>query len=155
VEHENGDPIETGERLPGSAVALRAPIADGDGAAHRGKRQAHREGGTMAETTAVRFDRSAMQLDQVSDDGEPQPEPTFGARARRIRLTKALEDVRQERRIDAATAVAHADLRLRLRGLDPHLDAAVLGREFDRVGKQVPDDLLQAASVARDRAERG
>ena len=37
--------------------------------------------------------------------------------------------------------------------LQPHLDAALLRRELDRVRQQVPDHLLQSIRVARDRAD--
>ena len=45
---------------------------------------------------------AAVHLDQVADDREAEAETALGARARRVGLPEALEDVRQEGGLDAA-----------------------------------------------------
>ena len=85
----------------------------------------------------------------------PSPRPPCCARARRVGLAEALEDVRQERRLDADAGVAD----------DERVDAAASrasatstlaagGRELHRVRQQVPDHLLQAIGIADDGQRR-
>ena len=71
------------------------------------------------------------------------------ARARAVGLTEALEDVRQEARLDAlarcrATAISTASPP----AAATHRRRGRLGRELDRVREQVPDHLLQPLRVA-------
>ena len=72
----------------------------------RGDGQLHRERGALARALARRDHAAAVLLDEVLDDGEPETEP---ARLRVLRLTEALEDVRQEVRRDALTRVLDDD----------------------------------------------
>src|SRR5689334_19939453 len=47
-------------------------------------RQLDREGGTLILAGAFRDDRAPVQLDDVPDDGEPEPETGMGARGTAI-----------------------------------------------------------------------
>jgi hypothetical protein len=67
---------------------------------------------------APRLDRAAVQLHEMTHERQAETQPSFGARGRRIRLAKSLEDVRQHRRVDANTRVRDLDLCGRARGGD-------------------------------------
>ena len=95
----------------------------------------------------------------MPDDGQAEAEPAVRARRAAVPLAEALEDVRQERRVDAAAVVADADLRpappMRRRRRRP---ARPRGVNLTALRQQVPDHLLQAVAVADhrtgDRAHR-
>ena len=70
-----------------------------------------------------------------------------------IGLTKAFEHVRQKLCRDAWSSVAYLDCCVRFILCDAHLDDAARGRELGSIGKQIPDDLLQAIRVARNDLE--
>src|SRR5439155_16209639 len=65
----------------------------------------------FARAFAVRGDASAVHLDDVADDREPEAQAAVCARARRFRLTESLEDMRQKARIDSLPGVGDCDLR--------------------------------------------
>src|SRR6188508_2287152 len=92
---------------------------------------------------------STVQLDQMAHDRKAQPEAAMGSRRRAVALTKALEDVRQKILTDTFAIVTDAQLGLHPFALQVDLDLAALGRELDRVGEQVPDNLLQARGISR------
>ena len=54
--------------------------------------------------------RSAVQLDEVSDDREPEPEPAVLTACGRVPLTEPFEHVREKIRLDSGSIVGHADL---------------------------------------------
>ena len=69
---------------------------------HRRQRKLDGERRALARRPAlVRLHRAAVQLDQVLDDRQPQPEAAVAARGRGVRLAEALEHVRQELGRDA------------------------------------------------------
>jgi hypothetical protein len=76
---------------------------------------------------ALHVHRPAVRLDEVADDGEPEPEPAVLARVGRVGLVEALEDVGQRVGADADAGVPHHYPRARLRLLQPHLDAPPAG----------------------------
>ena len=88
-------------------------------------------------------------------DREAEAEAAVRARDGRVLLAERLEDVRQERRLDARAGVAHDDLDVRVLALHADVDPAALGRELHRVREQVPDDLLEPAGVAAEHARVG
>ena len=122
------------------------------GLVHDGDRQAHDERRALALAGALGPHRAAVQLDQLLDDRQAQPQPAVAAGRRGVGLAEPLEDVRQELGPDAHAGVDDGDLDVRVDPLQEHLDAAPLGRELHGVGQQVPDDLLEPGRVARDRA---
>src|SRR5690348_14178964 len=73
--------------------------------------QLHAEGRAMALSVATRFDRAAVQLDELAHDGEAQAEPAALTRRGAVGLTKAFEDVRQELRIDPLSGVGDTQMR--------------------------------------------
>jgi hypothetical protein len=76
-------------------------------------------------------------LDEVAHDRQPEPEPPVVARRRAVGLTEAIEDERQERRLDADPGVAHRHLDVPTdRRTDParaQSHQPAVGRELDRV----------------------
>src|SRR5262245_22788581 len=109
----------------------------------------------MAFAPALGLDRSAMQLDQVFDESKAEAEAAVPSGARRVGLSEAVKDIRQEITADAFARVAHGDANVRVYALQERFDAASLRRELDRVGEQVPDHLLQARWVAGNLANFG
>ena len=82
------------------------------------------------------------------NERQPQPQPAVTPRAGRVGLPEAVEDERQELRLDALAGVADRDADMIGGALHPQLDAPAFGRELDRVREQVPHDLLQSRRVA-------
>src|SRR5215470_20120368 len=75
------------------------------------RRQLDSEHRPPAPPCAVCAHRAAVRRDEVSDDGKTEAETAAGLRT--DPLVKAIEDVRQEVRLDAASRVAHPQQRLR------------------------------------------
>jgi hypothetical protein len=73
--------------------------------AHAAARKLHAEKRAAAILEIRGQDASAVQLDQVAHDREPEAQAPVSPRARGIGLPKALEDVGQEVRVDAGTVV--------------------------------------------------
>ncbi len=71
-----------------------------------------------------------------------------------VGLAEAIEDEWQECRIDADAAVTHRDFCVGMPLLDPHLDPTAGRREFDGVGEQVGNHLLESIGIAARRADR-
>ncbi len=82
------------------------------------------------------------------------PMPAWPPRRRAVHLAEALEDVRQLALRDADAVVLDADEVTLGLALDAHHDAPVLRRELDRVGEQVPQDLLEPQGVGAHRGHR-
>ena len=104
-------------------------------------------------------DRSPVQLHQMAHDGEAEAQASLPPRARGVGLAEAVEDVGEERRIDAGPAVLHRDLDVGLDLLQAHVDAPLGRGELDRVREEVPHDLVEPAGVrgegARARVQHG
>ena len=115
----------------------------------------HGDGRALAFARAPDPDGAAVQLDEALHDRQPEAEAAVLARRRRVALPEPLEQVRNELRLDADAGVGHADLDVGVHALEQDLDLAVLRRELDGVGQQVPDDLLKPARIAGDRPGRG
>src|SRR5438445_11095758 len=78
----------------------------------------------FAAAFAVRHDASAVHLDDVADDRESEAKAAVGARARRFRLTKSLEDMRQKAGIDSLSGIGDRDLRRVADALEANRDCA-------------------------------
>src|SRR5688500_14978864 len=84
----------------------------------------------------------------MPNDGEPDPETAVGPGRRAVRLLEPVEDRREEPRGDALPAVGDADLEVRPQPGEAYGDASARRRELDRVGDQVPHDLLEPVGIA-------
>src|SRR5207249_5516163 len=138
VDHENLDPVAScpAERLD----AIRRPGHDLGGAGQQ-EREGDREHRPLTDAGAVGVDRSTVELDEVTDDRQAQPEPSMAAPESGVPLTEALEDVGQNLRRNALTRVADADLDQRVDPLQPDLHTAVPWRELNGVREKVPAGL--------------
>jgi hypothetical protein len=56
----------------------------------------------------VRLDGAAVHLDEGTHERQPDAEPALRALERSVHLREHLEDVRQRRRRDADSTIAHA-----------------------------------------------
>ena len=83
---------------------------------------------------------------------QSEPEPAVGPRAGAVALPEALEDVRHELGVDADAGVGDHDLGPSRHAAQADADLARRRRELDRIGDQVPDDLLETVGIAEDRA---
>src|SRR6266481_4663859 len=119
----------------------------------RGEGKVDGEGGSVALARALGIDVPAVQLDDVSHDGEPEPEAAVSAADRCLALSEAVEDERKELVANALARVADRDPRHRVAALEPDVDAAARRRELDGVGEEVPDHLLQATGIGRHGTE--
>src|ERR671926_319942 len=87
------------------------------------QRQADRESRAAPRACALSLDRAAVQLDQLTHDGETETETAVHARHARIGLAEAVEDVRQKLRCDAFAGVRDHDAYVRVRLPRADLDA--------------------------------
>ena len=99
---------------------------------------------------AFRSHRAAVQLHQVTNDGEAETQAGVFARRPGVALTEAFEHERQELRLDAGPRVADHDLDVRIDVLEDDLDPSAFRRELDGVRHEIPHDLLQAIRIAGD-----
>jgi hypothetical protein len=138
VEHEDAHPAE---QIAGRARDLGI-------ARQRGCRERHGERRSPPCAVARDTDLTAVQLDEMPHDGEPEPHAAGAARRDVLRLAEAGENVREELGRDAATGVAHAQHELLLATFESHLDAPARRRELDGVRQQVPHHLLEPIGIA-------
>src|SRR5437773_5021467 len=69
-------------------------------------------------------------------------------------LPEAVKDIRKELRANTLARIIYLDLGIGASPCEPDSNSPILGSESDRIGKQVPYDLLQAIGVTGDRAGR-
>ena len=115
-----------------------------------GKRKRHGNGRALALARAIHVDRPPVELHQLLDDGQPEPEPALHAPRRAVLLAESLEHVREEVTRDALSGVAHPNMKGITDPSDPDLDPPAPRSELHRVRQHVPDDLLQTVRVAVD-----
>src|SRR5438445_782627 len=150
IDDEDAQPVESdglaiepaARRLGRNRVRVRGGEGKVDG-----------EDGSAALARALGIDVPAVQLDDVTHNGEAEPEAAVSAADRCLALTEAIEDERKELAANALARVADGDPRHRGATFEPDIDAAARRRELDRVGEEVPDHLLQTAGIGRHRAE--
>src|SRR5262249_61660793 len=85
----------------------------------------------------------------------PGPGAAIPSCARCVGLSEPVKDIGHEIRWDAFTRVTYGDADVRVYALQARFDVTALWRELDRVGKQVPNHLLQADVVACDLSDFG
>src|SRR6185437_1892179 len=97
-----------------------------------------------------RLDPSLMQLDQPLGERQSDSEPAVGTLVRPVELCEWLEDVLQHFRRNAHAVVANAHDRLTIFRAQPDLDLSSRWRVFDRVVKDVRDDLSESDAISAD-----
>src|SRR6476619_1568893 len=114
----------------------------------RTARQSDRERRTFTDTSGIRAHRPAVQLDELLDHRQTNTHALLRATRPWIRLSKDLEDVRQERRIDSLPVVRDCQKNLVILFFESNNDAAAARRKLHRVVEQVPDDLLEPHRIS-------
>ena len=92
---------------------------------------------------------SAVKLDDLADNGQPQSQPSMLARAAAVLLAEALENVRQKIGGNAFAVVGDGDAGAGIDAFDEHFNVADVRAELDGVGEEVPHHLLNAQSDRR------
>src|SRR5262245_27521987 len=111
-------------------------------------RQPHCEGSALALPGTAYACCSAMEFNDVLDNRQPETQPSLLARARGVRLTEPVEDVRKKIRVDSNARVSHGDFHLGVGALKYDLNVAALWRELDCIGNEIPNHLLQPIHIA-------
>src|SRR5262249_17359126 len=88
------------------------------------------------------------------DHGQTQPQSAMLPRGTSVCLPETFEHMGQELGKDTIAGVLDDDFSIAAGGFQAQLDVTIQGSELDCIGKQVPDDLLQAITVAHNKADR-
>src|SRR4029453_3455332 len=91
----------------------------------------------------------------MAHDGQAQAETAVPPGRRAVGLLESSKNVRQKFRPDPLAGVAYGDSSISAFRFQPRLDVPAAGRVFDGIGEQIPNDLLQAAGISRDRPPCG
>src|SRR4029077_5935211 len=137
VDDENAHP---GERVGLGPLAGRGRL--GPPGRLFAQRQLDRERAALFLTRAFRTDEAAMELDQMLDDRQSDPE-TPGATGARALPAKALEDVREKLATAPPASVDHPNPGISAGALEMNRDVAAVRRELDRVGEERRDHLFE------------
>jgi hypothetical protein len=126
----------------------------------RGRKGGQGEGKSEEEAApssqfALDIDRSTVKLDQMFDDGESESSPLNAGLGAGMHLVKFVEDSRECFRWDATASVGDTeDDRLFADGRrDGYL--APVGRELDRIGDEVDQDVLNASGITVEIGQEG
>src|SRR5882762_6236122 len=93
---------------------------------------------------------TAMCLDEMLNDRQPEPRAAFLTRATGVHTVEPLENAGEVLGGDAAARIAHPDDDVVPRALRGHADATTGRRMTHRVIKQIREDLLQRFGIAAD-----
>src|SRR5262245_54917734 len=113
------------------------------GGPQRRERQRDDECGALIFAAALDADRATVEFDELFYDRQAESEAAVRTGRRGIDLAEAFEDDWQVFRRDADPVVVDGDFEMRIDAGEDHVDLAAFGGELDRIGKQVPNDLLQ------------
>src|SRR5262245_37232501 len=104
------------------------------------QRKTCRELGPAAGGIVACVDLTSVQFHEIANERQPNAKSTRRPGWRRVFLGEAIEDARQESRVDARAAVRHSQNSFALDPLNGDTDGAATRRELHRIGEQVPDD---------------
>src|SRR4026207_1601265 len=94
-----------------------------------------------------------MQFNELLDHSETNPHALLRATGPRIRLSKDLEDVWQERRIDSLPVVSNRQNNLIILFFEPNDDAPTGGCDLHGVVEQVPDNLFEPHRISANKQQ--
>src|SRR5688500_9744066 len=97
------------------------------------QRQPHSELRTLVLTRAFRPRSSAMQLNEVSDDGESESQSAVIARCRPVCLPKTIEHVWHKVWVNADARISHDNLDMRIDPLETDMHRPAALRELHTV----------------------
>src|ERR1044072_5770600 len=92
-----------------------------------------REGCAFAYAVTLGRNRSAVKLDEMSNDREAETQPAKAPRRGTICLTKTIENARQKIRLYSLPRVGHAHTCVSAIAVDAHKDLSAVRCEFHRV----------------------
>src|SRR5262249_6796283 len=107
-------------------------------------RKPDREGGTLVFAGAFSEYRPSMQLYQLPHNGQTKTKASVCASGRHIGLPESVKYIRQEILSDPLACISHNDLYAGAGASQPDHNTTSLGRKLDRIGKEVPNHLLQS-----------
>ena len=70
----------------------------------------------------------------------------------RVGLPESFEDIGKKIGFDSNAGIGDANLSVRIRFYQVNGDTAPGGGELDRICEQIPDDLLQAVGIAKNKS---
>src|SRR6266496_2836581 len=88
----------------------------------------------------------------MANNGKTQTETSITSSGRAIGLPKAIEYLRQKVRTNPLATVGYSKSCVRVDALKPHLNTTTLLGELNGIGKEVPNNLLDARCVTRNGA---
>jgi hypothetical protein len=150
IHHENGDVVEPNIRRPDVCRGVRRPIQRTEGIRQL-RWQANGGGRPCAGAVAVRPNLTAVLLDQVPRDCEPQPEPAVGPRRTAVGLPEPIEHVREKLQRNPHTGIANLDLQPCPGHAAVERHGPAVRSELQRVGKHVVQNLMQALGITFNR----
>ncbi len=150
VDDEDGDAAEGDgfmhcEGIGGGKIGSAGCFA---GAFVGGEWEFDDESGSESFAGAFGLDGTAVEFDEVFDNGEADAEAAIFACDGGIGLSEAFEDVGEEFGFHSAAGVGDGDFDGGVGSFEEDFDLAADGGEFDGVVEKVPDDLLKAVGVA-------
>src|SRR5437870_3084197 len=101
------------------------------------------------------MDRAAMRFHEMPHDSETETKSAVHPRARSVGLTELVKHVRQKSGLNSNAGIGHSNFGIAGPFCKLHCYVTTLRREFDRVGKQVPNDLLKPVRISRYHAIDG
>ncbi len=107
-----------------------------------------RERRALVVARARRENLPAVHLDELLHDGQAETEPAVLSSGGAIALSEAIEYEGQQLVLDPLACVCDDNFRVCTGMVEQDLYAPARGRELNRVGEQVPDDLIQADGIA-------
>ena len=154
VHEEHADPAEADHARPRPENRrLRhrgGRLRDRDPGRNHGDGEQDGEAGAAADAAALRAHGASVELHEIVDEREAEPQAADGARHGGVGLAEAVEHEGQERGVDPQPRVLDHELHRGGSAAEPHPDRAFRIGELHRVRQQVPGDLLQAAGIAVD-----
>src|SRR5438132_4346297 len=114
-------------RSPGMAAFLVRLKRDSD------EREMDSKGCPLPDPAAFGADVAAMQLDQLLDNSQSEPQSAMSTSCRCIPLLKPVENIRQKPGCDAFTGINDADFHVCVDAFEQYLDHSVLRSKPDRV----------------------
>ena len=102
---------------------------------------------------ALRRHRSAMELDEMAHDPQPESQPPELPPRPAVSLAEAFEQMRSDFRLESNSRIADGQAYLLIVARKRDTNLAARRRELDRVRQQVPNHLLEAVGIDGDRPD--
>src|SRR5262249_29060751 len=118
---------------------------------HDHDRKADGEGCTLSLAGTINPNGTAMQFHKMVNNCETKTQTAMLSSTPTFCLPEAVKDIRQKVGPNSLPCVAHNNFDVRVDPFESDLHTPALGRKIDRVGEEIPQDLLQPGGVAGDR----